>query len=261
MTATITIETDARGAATLRLARPEKHNAMSAEMIGELAEAAERLGADASVRVVVLAAEGPTFCAGGDLGWMRAQIEADRDTRVAAAMDLARMLRALDTMPKPLIGRVHGNAFGGGVGLACICDVTIGADDVTMGLTETRLGLIPATIGPYVAARVGPARARAVFMSGQRFDAAEAVRLGILTRTVAAHNVDEAVEAEVAPYLASAPGAVAAAKALLASFAPPIDDALLAATAAALAARWDSPEATEGIDAFFNKRSPGWRSG
>ncbi len=261
MTATIAIETDGRGIATLRLARPEKHNALSAEMIGELTEAAARLAADAGVRAVILAAEGPTFCAGGDLGWMRAQIDADRGTRIAAALDLARMLRALDTLPKPLVGRLHGNAFGGGVGLACVCDVTIGTTDVLMGLTETRLGLIPATIGPYVAARIGPAKARAVFMSGQRFDAAEALRLGLLTRCVPATDLDAAVEAEVTPYLACAPGAVAEAKALLCGFAPPIDDALLARTAAALARRWDSAEAAEGIDAFFQKRTPGWRSG
>ena len=158
-----------------------------------------------------------------------------------------------------MVGRIQGNAFGGGVGLACVCDVTIGTHDLLMGLTETRLGLIPATIGPYVAARIGPARARAVFMSGRRFDAAEATRLGIVTRTVPAQDLDAAVEAEVAPYLSCAPGAVAEAKALLRSFAPPIDDALLAATAAALAERWESDEATEGIDAFFQKREPSWR--
>jgi methylglutaconyl-CoA hydratase len=258
---TVLVDRAPGGVATLTLNRPDKHNALNRQMIADLTAAAAELADDPAIRAVILTGAGNSFCAGGDLGWMRAQIDADRGTRIAAALDLARMLRALDTLPKPLVGRLHGNAFGGGVGHACVCDVNIGTTDVLMGLTETRLGLIPATIGPSVAARIGPAKARAVFMSGQRFDAAEALRLGLLTRCVPATDLDAAVEAEVTPYLACAPGAVAEAKALLCGFAPPIDDALLARTAAALARRWDSAEAAEGIDAFFQKRTPGWRSG
>ncbi|MDF0600620.1 crotonase/enoyl-CoA hydratase family protein [Psychromarinibacter sp. C21-152] len=258
MTDTIRIETDDRGIATLALARPEKHNAMSAEMIAELTEAAATLGADPGVRAVILAADGATFCAGGDLNWMRAQADATRAQRIAEAKKLAGMLRALDTLPKPLIGRIHGNAFGGGVGLACVCDMTIGTDAVRMGLTETRLGLIPATIGPYVAARVGPARARAVFMSGQRFGADEALRLGLLSHCVEADALEFTVRDAAEAYRDCAPGAVAAAKALLRSFAPPIDDAVLDRTANALADQWETDEAAEGIAAFFGKRAPAW---
>ncbi|MBC7180460.1 MAG: enoyl-CoA hydratase/isomerase family protein, partial [Roseovarius sp.] len=135
MSETISIETDARGVATLTLERADKHNSMSAQMIAELHDAAEQLGADAQVRVVVLAARGKSFCAGGDLGWMREQFEAEPEARGREAAKLAQMLRALDAMPKPLIGRVQGNAFGGGVGLLSVCDVAIGADHALMALT------------------------------------------------------------------------------------------------------------------------------
>ncbi len=258
MSDTIDIERDARGVATLWLARAEKHNALSAQMIAELTQAAADLGADDSVRVVVLAAHGKTFCAGGDLGWMRDQFEADPATRTAEAAKLAHMLQALNTMPKPLIGRLQGNAFGGGVGMASVCDVAIGADHISMALTETRLGLIPATIGPYVAARMGEAKARRVFMSGRRFDAAEAVALNLLARMVPEAELDAAIEAEVEPYLHCAPQAVARSKALLRKLGPQIDDATIAHTVAELALCWDGEEASEGIGAFFDKRKPRW---
>ena len=256
---TITIERDARGVATLWLDRAEKHNAMSATMISELHEAATELGADDSVRVVILAAKGKTFCAGGDLGWMREQFEAAPEVRMAEASKLAWSLQALNTMPKPLIGRVQGNAFGGGVGMASVCDIAIGADTVMMGLTETRLGLIPATIGPYVCARMGEAKARRVFMSGRRFDAAEAVELDLLARVVPAEELDAAIEAEVAPYLECAPEAVARAKALLRTLGPRIDDETIMHTVGELAACWEGDEAPEGIGAFFDKRKPSWQ--
>jgi methylglutaconyl-CoA hydratase len=213
---TISITVDDRGVAQLLLNRPDKHNAMNAAMISELTEAAGRLGRDPAVRVVVLTGAGASFSAGGDLAWMRAQMEADAATRAREARSLAEMLGALDTMPKPLIGRVQGQAFGGGVGLISVCDVAVGVETAKLGLTEVRLGLIPATIGPYVIARMGAARARAVFFSGRVFGAEEAVALGLLARVVQAEELDAAVEAEVAPYLAAAPGAVAAGKRLVA---------------------------------------------
>jgi methylglutaconyl-CoA hydratase len=157
-----------------------------------------------------------------------------------------------------LIGRLHGNAFGGGVGLASVCDVAVGTEGILMALTETRLGLIPATIGPYVAARMGEANARRVFMSGRRFDADEAVRLGLLARVVPEGQLDDAVEAEIAPYLKCAPGAVGRAKALLRTLCPRIDEATIAHTMDELAKCWAGEEAREGIGAFFDKRTPGW---
>ncbi|MCE6953394.1 crotonase/enoyl-CoA hydratase family protein [Cereibacter sphaeroides] len=255
---TIGIGMDARGVARLTLNRAEKHNAMSARMIEELTAAAARLGADPAVRVVVLAAEGESFCAGGDLGWMREQMAADGATRAREARKLAHMLRALNELPKPLIGRVQGQAFGGGMGLISVCDTAIAAAGARFGLTETRLGLIPATIGPYVAARVGEAMARRVFFSARLFGAAEALRLGFLAEVVAPEDLDAAVEAEVAPYLACAPGAVAEAKALLRRFGPAIDDGVIEASIAALVRRWESEEARAGVEAFFARRPAAW---
>ncbi|MEO0402568.1 MAG: crotonase/enoyl-CoA hydratase family protein [Pseudomonadota bacterium] len=258
MIETINIDIDARGVATLALNRPEKHNAIDATMIAELHHAAATLGDDPNVRVVVLTGSGKSFCAGGDLGWMRAQMHSDAETRAREAGTLAHMLHALNTMPKPLIGAVQGNAFGGGVGMAAVCDVAIGVDDLKMGLTETRLGIIPATIGPYVIARMGEGRARRVFMSSRLFDAKEAVALGLLARAVPHADLSAAIDAEVAPYLSCAPGAVAAAKALARQFGPQIDAGTIDASISALKARWETDEAAEGIDAFFAKRKPAW---
>jgi len=257
---TIRIETDARGVATLTLNRPDKHNAMSGLMLAELTAAAARLGADPAVRIVVMTGAGKSFCAGGDLEWMKAQRDAEPAARGAEARKLAEMLQALNSLPKPLIGAVQGNAFGGGVGMASVCDVAIGVDHLKMGFTETRLGLIPATIGPYVVARMGEAHARRVFMSARLFDAPEARDLGLLARIVPVGDLAEAVEAEVTPYLSCAPGAVAASKQLLRTLGPRIDDALIDHTIAALSARWESAEAAEGIAAFFDKRKPVWPS-
>lgn len=258
---TLEITTDDRGVATLTLNRPDKHNAMSAQMLEDLTRAAGVLGADDGVRVVVLTGAGKSFCAGGDLEWMRAQRDMDAATRAAEAGKLAKMLGALNTLPKPLIGRLQGNAFGGGVGLASVCDVAIGVDTLRMGFTETRLGIIPATIGPYVLARMGEGRARRVFMSARLFDAAEAVDLDLLARAVPAQALDDAIEREVRPYLECAPGAVAAAKAMARALGPPINAEVVAMTIAALSERWETEEAAEGIGAFFERRKASWMIG
>ncbi len=254
----VRIEQDDRGVARLILARPEKHNALNGAMIGEVHRAAETLGADDSVRVVILSGEGKSFCAGGDLDWMKAQIEADGTQRAAEARKLAEMLEALNALPKPLIGRIHGGAFGGGVGMACVCDVAIGIAGIKLGLTETRLGLIPATIGPHVVARMGEAMARRVFMSSRLFGADEAATLGILARVVPAEDLDAAVEDEVLPYLSCAPGAVAEAKALARHLGQQGRADAREDSIAALVRRWESAEAREGVGAFLDKRKPDW---
>lgn len=254
----IDLTVDARGVATLALARPEKHNALSQALIDDLRAAVEGIAADNAIRVVVLTGQGASFCAGGDLGWMRDQMAGDADVKRAAARSLAGMLGAINTLPQPVIGRVQGNAFGGGVGLACVCDVAIAADHVSFGLTETKLGLIPATIGPYVLARMGEAHARRVFMSARVFDAVEAVTLGIVARAVPADDLDAAVAAEVTPYLSCAPGAVAAAKAFARSLGPVIDTATVERSIDALIARWEAEEAAQGIAAFFDRKTAPW---
>lgn len=255
---TLSLTVDGRGVAVLTLNRPEKHNALSAELMVALTDAARDIGAREDIRVVVLAGEGPSFCAGGDLRWMQDQIAVSREDRRAGAMVLAGMLDALNTLPQPLIGRVHGNAFGGGVGLACVCDVAIGVTGAKFGLTETKLGLVPATIGPYVVARMGEAMARRVFMSSRVFGAEEAVTLGVIAKAVAPEALDAAIEAEVVPYLSCAPKAVAAAKAMARGLGAPITQAEIIRSVDGLMEIWEGEEATAGLAAFFGKTKAPW---
>ena len=253
----VSIEMDRRGVATLTIDRAEKRNAMDRAVIDGLRGAAERLGDDPAVRAVVLTGRGAVFCAGGDLGWVREQMNATAAEREEGARALAGMLGALDALPKPLIGQVNGDAFGGGVGLCCVCDVAVASDEARFGLTETRLGLIPATIGPYVAARLGP-RLRRVFMAPRILGGAEAVDLGIVAEAVPASTLDAAIERQVRPYLDAGPGAVAEAKALARRLSSAPGQAEVDASIAALVARWESDEASEGVSAFFGKRRAAW---
>jgi methylglutaconyl-CoA hydratase len=255
---TISIETDDRGVATLTLNRPEKHNSLSAKMIDELTDAADQLGSDGSVRVVVLTGAGESFCAGGDLAWMREQMAADRETRMAEARKLAMMLKALNELPKPVIGRVQGQAFGGGIGMMSVCDTVVAVDTAKFGLTEVRLGLIPATISPYVLARMGEGNARRVFMSARIFGAEEARDLDLAAKVVSADDLNAAIEMEIKPYLSAAPAAVASSKALARSLGPAITEAVIDDTIRRLADTWETPDANEGTSAFFEKRKPAW---
>jgi len=255
---TISIKKDDRGVARLTLARTDKHNAMNAQMIAELTQAAVQLGNDEAVRVVILEAEGKSFCAGGDLGWMKDQMDASPEQRAAGARELATMLGALNTLPKPLIGRVQGQAFGGGIGMMAVCDIAIGVTPCKFGLTETRLGLIPATISPYVIKRMGEAKARRVMMSAKMFESDEAMSLGLLAKVVTAQDLDDAVEAEVLPYLSVAPCAVEKTKRLIRGQGGEISVAQIDASIAALVEAWDDPEAQAGISAFFAKEKAPW---
>ena len=258
---TLEITRDGRGITKVTLNRPEKHNAMSAQMIADLHRAATDLSDDDETRVIVLTGAGRSFCAGGDLGWMRDQMAADRATRAREARALADMLGAWNRCRRPVIGRVQGNAFGGGVGLMSVCDSVVAVAQAKFGLTETRLGLIPATIGPYVIARMGEGAARRVFMSARIFNAQEARDLGLVARVAASEDLDQQVAQEAEPYLACAPGAVAAAKALALDLGAAPDAAAVERSVEALLARWDGQEAAEGIAAFFEKRKPGWSGG
>ena len=255
---TIRLETDPRGVARLTLARPEKHNALDATMIAEITEAARGLATDTSVRVVVLSAEGRSFCAGGDLGWMRDQMEADAAAREGQARALAGMLSALDRLPMPLLGAVQGPAYGGGVGLLSVCDIAVGVEGAGFAMTEVRLGIIPATIGPYVLARIGAPAARRLMLSARRFGPEEALALGLLARVVPPEGLDAAIEEEVAALLACAPGAVADTKRLIRDLAQPVGPEAIDRSIQALVARWETEEAQAGIRAFFQKTAPPW---
>ena len=255
---TLNVTRDERGVVALELNRPDKRNAMTATMIAELSDFAKISHSDERIRAVVLSGRGDMFCAGGDLSWMMAQIEADRPKRMQEARMLAEMLRAMNELPVPLIGKIHGAAFGGGVGLTCICDVAIASEDTRFGFTETKLGIIPATIGPYVIARIGEGAARQVFMSARVFQADEAERLGLIKIACPRPELDATVEAEVAPYLSVAPGAVGRTKNLIRMLSGKIDDAMIEASVRALADAWETHEAREGISAFLEKRKPQW---
>ncbi len=255
---TLLVETDARGVARLTLNRPEAHNALSEQMLAELPQAVQALDGDPAVRVVVLSGAGESFSAGGDLRWMQEAIGLDRAGRIAASGRVAAVLAALDGLSKPLVGRINGAAYGGAVGLVAVCDVAIAARSARFGLTEVRLGLIPANIGPYVAKRLGPAKAREIFFNGKLFDAEGAARLGLVSQVVDEGELDAAVAREVLLFLNCGPRAVAAAKALLRHIerhgaSESIDHAI-----ARLADAWEDAESREGIAAFFAKRKPAW---
>lgn len=198
---TLLVNKDERGVVSLTLNRPDKRNALSAKMIDELTNFAASLTSD--VRVTVIQGAGNLFCAGGDLEWMNAQIKADRSKRIAEARKLAFMLKALNELPVPLIAKVHGAAYGGGVGLACVCDYVISSSNVKFGFTETRLGLIPSTIGPYVVGKMGQAKAREVFMSGNIFSELDAKKLNIVSEI--SDDLDQSVEEHIIPYLKQRP--------------------------------------------------------
>lgn len=256
---TLRIDVDARGVATVILNRPDKHNSLNAMLISELSEAVRVLAEDSSVRIVVLTGAGKSFCAGGDFNWFASNVEKTRAERVEQSASLAQLLRRLDTLPKPLIGRINGAAYGGGVGMISVCDYTIGAEGAKFGLTEVRLGLLPANISPYVVARIGAAASRETMLSGALFDTARAERIGLLTEVVAPEALDEAVERVVQAHLQAAPGAVADTKRLIAYVAGhDLDDSMIY-TADRLADAWETEEGIEGINGFLNKGTPSWR--
>lgn len=246
------------GVARLTLNRPEAKNAMSQQMIDELAVAARQLAADGAVRVVVLSGKGDIFCAGGDLKGMQTQFSRSRDERIADARSLAELLAQLDVLPKPLIGRINGPAFGGGLGLISICDLAIGVASSKFSLTEVRLGLIPATISPYVVARLGVPNSRRVMLNAREMTGVEAARLGLLSECVEPDHLDAAVDREVALALKCAPRAVATAKELIRFVSSHDTAANIPYTAERLADAWESEELQEGIAGFLQKRKPAW---
>ena len=256
---TILVETDARGVATVTLNRPDKHNALNADLIAELFDAVEDLASDDKVRIVILTGAGKSFCAGGDFNWFASNVEKSRAERVEQSATLAHLLRRLDTLQKPLIGRINGPAYGGGVGMISVCDYTIGAEGARYGLTEVKLGLLPANISPYVVARIGKVHARETMLSGALFDSARAERIGLLTEVVAADALDAAVERVVHDHLQAAPGAVADTKALIAYVASHDLETNMIYTADRLADAWETGEGIEGINSFLSKSVPSWR--
>ena len=245
----------------LTLNRPEVRNAFNEEMIAELADWAARVTGDAGadgVRVVVLAGAGKTFCAGADVAWMAKTVAYTEEENMHDAMAASRMFAALDALPVPLIGRVHGAALGGGSGLCAVCDVVVAEEEAVFGFTEVRLGILPAVISPFALAKIGRSAARELFLTGNRFSAARAHDIGLVHAVVPAPRLDPTVSQYVQEILSAAPEAIAAAKALIARvWARPLEEAM-PVTATAIARRRVSPEGQEGLKAFLEKRRPGW---
>ena len=257
---TLKMAKDNYGVVSLSLNRPEVHNAFNAEMVVELRETARELGEDPEVRAVILRGEGPSFCAGADMKWMKEAANFTHKKNRADSSSLSAMLYVLNAMPKPLIALVHGAAFGGGAGLVAVADAAIGLRDAKFAFSEVRLGLTPATVSPYVIAAIGERNARTYFLTGKQFDGREAQRIGLLHQLAdSQEEMEDLAAVWIQSILESAPKAVAAAKNLISSVANrEITPVLREETAELIAAERTSEEGREGMNAFLEKRRPGW---
>jgi methylglutaconyl-CoA hydratase len=254
----VTVET---GIAWVKLNRPEVHNALDDRVIADVTASLERIGADPGVRLVILTGQGASFCAGADLNWMRRTAEYTYEQNLADAQALARMLHILNTLPRPTLAVVNGPAYGGGVGLVACCDIAVAADTAKFSLSEVRLGLIPATISPYVLRKIGESNARRYFLTGEVFEGAEAEKLGLVHEVVPAAELAGAAAWFVKRLREGGPRAQGAAKQLIARVAgAAIDEALMEDTARRIAEQRATPEGKEGAEAFLAKRKPQWQS-
>ena len=254
----VIVSTDRRGVASVVLNRPSSRNALSRDMIDRLSDVAMDIARERDIRAVCLTGRGGYFCAGGDLEWMRTQFNASNDKRRLEARALALMLDRWRRLPVFVLAAVSSGALGGGAGLICVADSVIAEEGTRFGFPEVRLGLIPATIAPHVIARIGAARAQRAFITGRRFGAEEAREMALVSRTVPVGGLAAAVEEEIGDCLASAPGAVAAAKAQIHAIARDARHGEIAVTIEELVERWRSDEAQEGVGAFFDRRAPNW---
>lgn len=242
----------------LTLNRPDVRNAFNEQVIDELQHWADAISGDKSVRVAVLAGAGKVFCAGADLMWMAKMATYTHEDNVRDATAAARMYSALDRLPIPLVGRIHGAALGGGAGLAAVCDIVVAEEQTVFGFTEVKVGILPAMISPYVLAKIGASATRELFLTGMRFDAARAREIGLVHAVVAADALDARVDAYVQEVLSAAPEAIATAKALLRTVRGRPTPDVVSLTAETLAARRVSPEGQEGLQAFLEKRRAKW---
>jgi methylglutaconyl-CoA hydratase len=250
--------TNERGRARVTLARPQVRNAFNAELIARLAAAFAALGDDPSVRVIVLDGDGPTFCGGADVHWMRASLTLSNDDNIRDAEAMSDMFRTIDRCPKPVIARVHGAALGGGAGLCAVCDVVVAERDTVFGFTETKLGIIPAVISPFVIAKIGASNARRLFLTGERFATERAQAIGLVHDVVGIDALDGTVDAIAHELETAGPSAVGAAKRLIRDVTATTYDATRTLTATAIARQRTSDEGQEGLRAFLERRAPNW---
>jgi methylglutaconyl-CoA hydratase len=247
------------GVVRMTLNRPDVHNAFDDGLTAELTEGLVRIGKDEGVRAVVLTGAGKSFSAGADLNWMRRMAGYSDEENLADARGLARLMQTLNELPKPTVARVNGAALGGGTGLVACCDIAIASDKASFGTTEVRLGIIPAVIGPYVVAVIGPRQARRLMLTGERIPAIEAARIGLVHEVVPAEGLDAAVDAVLDHLLKCGPKAITAAKDLVRDLTGrPITAEIVDDTAQRIASLRATAEAREGIAAFLEKRRPAW---
>ena len=254
----IKLTIDKRNIATLTLNRPEVHNAVSLEMIREMRKIIAELNLNPEPRGVILTGAGKTFCAGMDLRWMQKISTQKRANRIAEATELSEMLNELDRLNKPLIGKINGHSFGGAIGLISCCDFAVAAEDAEFSLTEVLLGLLPATISPFVIRRIGAANARRIMLNAHRFSAKEAVRLGLVAKAVSRQSLEEEIEKEITELLRCAPEAISSTKSLISEVRGKEPQAVRDYTIEKLADAWETESVKEGIDSFFSKRRPAW---
>ena len=258
--ATLKIETGV--VATVTLSRPEVRNAFNDEVIAELTQAFTELGQNQEVRAIVLAASGPAFCAGADLNWMRRMADYTHAENLADAAQLAEMLRVIYTCPKPTVARIQGDVYAGGMGLVAACDMAVSVDTANYCLSEVKLGLYPATISPYVIRAMGARAAHRYFLTAERFDAAEAMRIGFVHAVVPTEQLDAKVGELTNALVSASPHAVQKCKTLLHEVAgETIDAALIARTVEGIASIRASSEGKEGVQSFLQKRKPAWLLG
>jgi methylglutaconyl-CoA hydratase len=258
---TLQMHRDENGVVTLTLNRPEVHNAFDDTLIGGLTDVLRRLGADRQTRAVVLTGQGESFSAGADLNWMRSMLGASERENEQDALQLARLLRTLNYLPVPTLAKVNGAALGGGLGLVACCDIAVAADGAIFGLTETRLGLAPAIISPYVFRRIGESQARRYFLTGERFDANHARRMGLVHEVVESQNLDAEIQRLSIAIAKGGPQSVMAAKKLIFHAADHDVDAQLRLdqmTARLIARLRVGAEGQEGMRAFLDRRKPAW---
>ena len=245
--------------ATVTLNRPEVRNAFNETLIAGLTRAFRELGEDDGIRAIVLAANGPAFCAGADLNWMKKMADYTHEENRADAAQLAEMLRTIYCCPKPVVAKVQGDCYAGGMGLVAACDIALAAEEANFCLSEVKLGLIPATISPYVIKAMGENAARRYFLTAERFSAQEALRIGFVQAVAPAEALDTAADGIVKALVSASPHAVKEAKRLVRDVAgQPISDALIADTAERIAAIRASDEGREGVRSFLEKRKPAW---
>jgi methylglutaconyl-CoA hydratase len=256
---TVLIDVGDDGRATLTLNRPKVHNAIDDALIRRLTEAVEELQNDPKVRVVVVVAAGKSFSAGADLNWLKRAADYSPEQNIADVRALAKLLSTLDRLRQPTIAAVHGPAYGGGVGLVACCAIAVASEAARFSMSEVKLGLVPGTVSPYVIAAIGERQARRYMLTGEPFDAAEALRIGLVHKVAAADGLAAAVDGLVAALLANGPEAMAAVKDLIRAMAHrPRDDDLIEDSAARFARIRTSEEGREGVRAFLEKRPPGW---